>query len=224
MPNSIEGASFERLRQYGSGRTFSDFELRRVTFTSSTLAQHDDPSFSLEVRDSTLRNCSFSACAMSGVKLDNVTVDGARFSKSTVSGCVFRHVTLRGKIGQLIFAGPARTLSPEILESFCSAMVDFYADVDWALDIRDAIFTDASIRAVPGELVLRDENRHFLLDRTHREEVLSRSDVPLLAKVYFRSFDLTPFDSMVAVASQRSKSYDAQLADLRWLRERGLAK
>jgi uncharacterized protein YjbI with pentapeptide repeats len=224
MANGVEGASFERLRQYGSGRTFSDFELSRVAFTSSVLAQHDDPSFGLVVRDSVLRNCSFNACTMAGVKLENVTVDGARFKKSSISGCVFRNVTLRGKIGQFILGGPVSSLSAEMFASFSSAMVDFYRDVDWALDIRDAVFADAAIRAVPGDLVLRDEDRHFLLDRTDRDAVLSLSDAPPLVKAYFRDFDLTPFDSMVAVASQGSKTFEAQLADLRWLRERGLAK
>ena len=224
MANSVEGASFERLRQYGSGRIFSDFELTRVAFASCVLAQHDDPSFGLVVRDSVLRNCSFNACSMAGVKLENVTVDGARFRKIGIDGCVFRNVTLRGKIGQFILNGPAIALPEEMFASFSSAMVDFYRDVDWALDIRDAVFTDATIRAVPGELVLRNEDRHFLLDRTDRDAVLSMPDVPPLAKAYFRDFDLTPFDSMIAVASQGSKTFEAQLAGLRWLRERGLAK
>ncbi|MGW2696098.1 pentapeptide repeat-containing protein [Streptomyces sp. NPDC001296] len=223
MTDAIEGSSFERLRQYGSGRVFSDLDLRRVKFTSSLLAQHDDPSFDLVVRDSILQNCSFSACTMAGVRLENVTVDGARLSKSSISGCVFRNVTLRGKIGQFIFAGPVRSLGAEMFAAFSDGMADFYRDVDWALDIRDAVFADATIRAVPGELVRRDENRHFLLRRADRDAVLSLPDAPDLAKAYFRDFDLTPFDSMVAVASQGSKTFEKQLAELQWLRERSLA-
>jgi uncharacterized protein YjbI with pentapeptide repeats len=224
VANSIEGSSFDRLRQYGSGRVFGDLDLKRVKFTRCVLAQHDDTSFGLVVRDSTLQNCSFSACAMAGVKLENVTVDEARFSKSTIDSCVFRRVTLRGRIGRFIIDGPVPTLSAEMLAAFSRAMVDFYMDVDWALDIRDAVFADASIRAVPGELVRRDESRHFLLHRESRNAVLSLSDAPALTKAYFRNFDFTPFDSMVAVASQASKNFERQLAELQWLRERGLAE
>lgn len=223
MTDSVEDATFERLRQYGTGRTFSDLELRRVTFKSGVLAQHDDPSFGLAVRDSTLRNCSFSGCTMAGVKLENVMVDGAKFSRSSISGCVFHHVTLRGRIGQFIIGGPISSLPAEMFEAFSKAMVAFYGDVDWALDIREAVFSDATIRAVPGELVLRDESRHFLLNRADRDRVLSLPDAPPLVTAYFRDFDLTPFDSMVAVASQASKTFEAQLAALRWLREQGLA-
>jgi hypothetical protein len=223
MTDTMSEHSFDRLRQYGSGRVFSGLDLRRVTFTSSVLGQHDDPSFGLVVRDSILQNCSFSACVMAGVRLENVTVDGARLSKSSLSGCVFRNVTLRGKIGQFIVGGPVRSLRGEMFAAFSEGMVDFYRDVDWALDIRDAQFAGATIRAVPGELVRRDEDRHFLLRRTDRDTVLSLPDAPVLAKTYFRNFDLTPFDSMVAVASQRSKTFVNQLADLQWLRERSLA-
>lgn len=223
MTEAIEGSSFGRVRQYGSGRVFGNLDLRRVKFTSSVLAQHDDPSFGLVVRDSILQNCSFSACTMAGARLENVTVDGAKLSKSSISGCVFRHVTLRGKISQFILAGPVRSLGAEMFAAFSDGMADFYRDVDWALDIRDAVFADATIRAVPGELVRRDESRHFLLRRADRDTVLSLQEAPDLAKAYFRDFDLTPFDSMVAVASQGSKTFEKQLAELQWLRERGLA-
>jgi hypothetical protein len=153
MASSVEGASFERLRQYGSWRVFSDLELSRVAFTSCVLAQHDDPSFGLVVRDSVLRNCSFNACSMAGVKLESVTVDGARFRKCGIDGCVFRNVTLRGKIGQFILNGPAIALQAEMFASFSNAMVGFYRDVDWALDIRDAVFASAAIRAAgPGQI------------------------------------------------------------------------
>lgn len=223
MTDAIGEASFKRLRQYGSGRVFSDFELKRVKFTSSVLAQHDDPSFGLVVRDAILHNCSFSACTMAGVRLENVTVDGVKLSNSSISGCVFRNVILRGKVGQFIFAGPARSLGAEMFAMFSDGMANFYGDVDWALDIRDAVFADATIRAVPGELVRRDESRHFLLRRADRDTVLSLPDAPDLAKAYFRDFDLTPFDSMIAVASQASKTFEKQLAELQWLRERSLA-
>ncbi|MEV6345206.1 pentapeptide repeat-containing protein [Actinoplanes sp. NPDC051851] len=222
--NVVEKCSFERLRQYGSGRVFSELDLRSVKFSSCTLSQHDDPGFGLVVRDSTLRNCAFSACVMAGVKLDNVVIEGARFSRSSVTGCAFENVTLRGKIGQLILGGPVRSLPPEMFKAFSEALVDFYRDVDWALDISDAVFSDAAIRAVPGELIRRNPERHFLIRRHNREVVLSLPDAPDLVKAYFRDFDLTPFDSMMAVAAQGSKNFEKQLVDLQWLRERGLAE
>ena len=221
---TIDGPSLERLRHYGSGRVFRDLDLKGLKFTSCILAQHDDPSFGLVVRDSTLRDCSFNACTMAGVKVENVTVEGAKLSKSSISGCVFRNVSLRGRIGQFILGGPVRSLPAEMFVAFSSAMVSFYSEVDWALDIRDAVFADAAIRAVPGQLVRRDGSRHFLLHRANRDAVLLRLDAPALARAYFRDFDLTPFDSMVAIAAQGSKNFKAQLAGLQWLREQGLAE
>jgi uncharacterized protein YjbI with pentapeptide repeats len=222
--NSLVNTSFERLRQYGSGRIFSELDLRGVKFASCTLAQHDDPSFGLVVRDSMLRDCSFNACVMAGVALTNVVVDGARFTKSSISGCVFNNVTLRGRIGQFVLAGPARSLASEVFAAFSTSLVDFYRRVDCALDITDAVFTDAAVRAVPGDLIRRDVSRHFLIRRENRDTVLSLPDAPTLAKAYFRDFDLTPFDSMVAIAAQGSKNFEKQLADLQWLRERNLAE
>ncbi|GAA2517269.1 hypothetical protein Ahu01nite_084340 [Winogradskya humida] len=133
-------------------------------------------------------------------------------------------MTLRGRIGQLILGGPARSLPSEMFEAFSQALLEFYRDVDWALDISDATFADATIRAVPGELIRRDVGRHFLIRRENRDAVLSMPDAPGLAKAYFRDFDLTPFDTMIAVAAQGSKNFEKQLADLQWLRERDLAE
>ena len=219
-----DGTAFERLRQYGSGRVFAGFELRKVTFTSSVLAQHDDPGFGLVVRDATLRDCTFKACSMAGVRVEDVTVDGATFPRSTITGCVFRHVTLTGRIGQFILGGPVRSMEPAMAAAFTEAMTGYYRDVDWALDIRQASFADATVRAVPGELIRRDPARHFLLHRRDRQDVMAMPGAPPLAKTYFRDFYLEPFDTMVAIASQRSKTYDNQLAELQWLRERGLAE
>jgi uncharacterized protein YjbI with pentapeptide repeats len=220
----VEQSSFERLRQYGSGRTFSGLDLRSVNFTSCTLAQHDDPTLGLVVRDAMIVNCSFSACVMAGVAVENVVVNGAKFSRSSISGCVFRNVTLRGKIGQFILGGPVTSLPSKMYDDFSRCLKEYYRDVDWAMDISDAVFVDATIRAVPGELIRRNPERHFLLRRENRDLVLSRSDSPDLAKAYFRDFDLTPFDSMVAIAAQGSKNFERQLADLQWLREKGLAE
>jgi len=51
-------------------------------------------------------------------------------------------------------------------------VVEKYKEVDWALDIRDAVFSSAEFFGVPGELIRRDENTQVLL----RREAFSRVD------------------------------------------------
>ncbi|GLW64880.1 hypothetical protein Arub01_31240 [Actinomadura rubrobrunea] len=221
MRQQISRETFEYLRGYGGKRTYSGIDLDRVKFVSCVLGQDDDPEFGFVVRDVTAKRCRTNACTVHGVRFEDVTVDGLACDHLSLGGCLFKHVTLKGKIGPILTT-PVNTLSEETTAAMNAAMVAYYQDVDWALDISEAEFSDAGFSMVPGELVRRDPETQFLL---RREVVVPAMDsLPRVVRIEASRFEDTPFDSIVAVAPRRSKHFERYLAEFQQAREAGLVE
>lgn len=216
-----DGQTVAKARLTGAGKRYDGFRLTGSTFTGCVLAQFDDPALTLEVRDGSIERCRVERCSAQGVFFDEITVDTLKFAQlHQFYGCVFRHVTLRGKItGTVMAIGPHASLPnrPDHL----AGIVQRYKDVDWALDISEALFTDADFYYVPGHLIRRDESTQFLLER-ERFAGVDRREMPGFASIWASRFDATPFDSLVAIAPKASKRMPEYMADAEWLRDQGL--
>lgn len=217
----IEKQSFHNVKSVGSHRTVADLELVRCEFTGSALSQFDDPAFSLVVRDVTARRCVVKRSVSSGARFEEVLVDGLTTASLQLEGCAFRHVTLRGRIGLLMLVPPNPSMPPDVRAAFERGLRDFYAGVDWALDISEAEFDGADLYYLPGDLVRRDPETQFLLHRPGPDADLS--GLPVYADIAIRRFESTPFDTLVAVAPKKSKKFADMLAHYEELRARKLA-
>jgi hypothetical protein len=146
-----------------------------------------------------------------GVVFEDVTVDGLATNHQGLGGCLFKHVTLKGKIGPILTTPPSHGIGEEIRAAMTAAMVDYYKNVDWALDISEAEFSDGDFSMVPGDLVRRDPETQFLL----RRDVITQANenLPISPSIAASRFESTPFDSIVAIVPRRSKQF------LRWLEE-----
>jgi hypothetical protein len=224
--NRIEKQAFLNVKSVGSHRTFEDLELVRCEFTGANLAQFDDPEFNLVVRNVTATRCTVKRSGVQGVRFEEVLIDGLTTgSAPALHGCVFRHVTLRGRIGGLLFQPPNPTLPADVREAFTAGALRYYQDVDWAIDITEAEFAgDVNFFFVPGHLVRRDVETQYLL----RRETFAGMDLggfPLLARVAVERFEATPFDSIVAIAPKRDKTFFPKMkAAMDELRNAGLAE
>ncbi len=222
MRQQLSGLTFENLRRYGTGHTFSEIDLDRVKFVGCVLGQQDDPEFGFVVRDMTGARCRADNCSVQGVRFEDVTVDGLTTKNQQLGGCLFRHVTLKGKIGPIMTTPVHRGVPEEIRAAMNAAMVAYYNDVDWALDISEAEFSDADFYMVPGDLVRRDPETQFLL----RRDVITpaKDGLPLGPNIAASRFDTTPFDSLVAVVGRRSKNFARDLEEFEQVRKAGLAE
>jgi hypothetical protein len=179
----------------------------------------------------TLIACSQRACGISGAILDEVTVD----SFATVGriplfldGVAFRHVVLAGRLA-MFKINPAPTLEPTATERqvWIDGNRDYYAGVDWALDISRAQFVSApDLHYVPGHLVRRDEETQALASRSILQDAPWQSlpwgkSALRIAVEWF--LDHGPYDSVVIAAARKSKYFREDLAALKMLRSEGLA-
>jgi hypothetical protein len=151
------------------GQLFEDLEFRRCTFVGSALSVTKKPKLRSTVRNVRLLDCREMGCSLHAAIVEEVFVDGLETSNPFHAwGAVFRHVTLRGRIGGIMLSHAVTPGRPESAEqrAFDAANAAFYASVDWALDLREAEFTDdADLRGVPGRLVRRNPETQVLITR-----------------------------------------------------------
>ncbi|MDN0195295.1 hypothetical protein [Streptomyces sp. S.PNR 29] len=220
----VNAATFRSQKIIGGPRVLGDVGLTRCTCVGSTLAQFDDPGFGFVVQGVEARRCKVDNCGAHGVLFRDVLVEDLSIAGGLLlEACVFDRVTLRGNIGRVVTTPPNDALPEEVRESFVAAMRVAYQEVEWALDIREAKFSDADFYYVPGELIRRDEETQFLLRRESFSGV-NLSDLPVYAGIAAGRFEVSPWDSIVAVAPRRSKSFGQVLSELNELRGMGLAE
>jgi hypothetical protein len=208
----------------GSPKVLQDAEFEQCYFEGGGLAQYDDPSCGLVVKNVILRKCRGGNVGLHGVRFENVTVDGlTNRSGLQLRSCLFDRVTLRGKIGRIMTMEAHSAIPAEMRAAFREQAVKLYADIEWALDISQAEFSDVDFSYVPGQLVRRDPETQFLV---HREAALSVAldSLPSYASVIAERAGLSPYDTTVAPVPTRSKNADRYRAELQVLRDRGIAE
>jgi len=219
-------------RDFDSGHVYENAEFVSCRFDNCSVSAASRP----ELR-STFRNMRFFQCTVSAMPLgpaivEEVLVDGLQTGGNErfllqVFGAVFKHVTLRGNIGDLMltpFLGIARTSAEQ--RAFDAANAEYYRHVDWALDIRDAAFTECDIRNVPARLIRRDPKSQVVVTRKRalegrwRELDLSRTYWPVTLDLFLQRED----EDVVLVAAKQDPSFQNQVVGLECLRRAGVAE
>jgi hypothetical protein len=215
----ISGGVVADVKLSDSGRVYSDLEFDSTTFRNCSLAGAGGSPRSVVVQRVSARACTLSRCHAYRAFFDDVQIDGLVTEDSVqLSGCVFRHVVLRGNVGE-IFLHPSQNAQ----ESVDQEALQMYADIDWAMDISEARFGDTSLYYLPGDLVRRNPEEQFLLRRETFTDI-DRGTLPSFLKFAVRRFKFTPFSSMVTVAPQDPASYREYLTQMQEMRARGLVE
>lgn len=209
----------------------SGMSFQRCFFDNSGIGPPSHPRFRSFISDLYLQECRQRACALSGVVIDNVVVDGlGREGRMPLflSGVALRHVTLKGRIGFFkLQATPYINPTAQQLKLWADANRAYYEGVDWALDISEAQFTFApDLHFIPGSLIRIDPATQALVTREKAMSV-SLDSLPWgdsgfdIALKWF--IEDGPYDEVVLVAPKKSKGFSADVKVLNMLRERGIA-
>jgi hypothetical protein len=212
-----------------SGRVVEGMEFRRCRFESCTLSAVLHPTQRTVVRDFRLFDCSERGCLVGPVVAEEVLIDGLGTGDLLQTwGAVFRHVTLRGRIGRVMTSSIVDISSddPRPQRLFDEANARYYETVDWALDISEAEFEEADIRGVPARLIRRDPETQVVVTRERalegrwRELDLSGTYWDTYIEFMLDRGD----DDVVLIASRRAHDFQPLLEGLRLLREAGVAE
>lgn len=222
-----QNREFRSFYDRNSRRTFADLEFRKCHFVSCAVSITRDPRRRSTVRNVRLVDCEQHGCALDAAIVEDVLVDGFRSEGLFQTwAAVFKHVTLRGKIGH-VMTSPAvatGTATPAQQKAFDEANAAYYATVDWALDIREARFAEADLRGIPARLVRRDPETQFILTRERAEKAMADE---LLEKGSYWWHVLQLFldlglQDKVMVAPKAHPRFRKILGDLWALRDKGI--
>jgi hypothetical protein len=224
--------NFERVRDLNSAAVFDDMEFRECRFDGARVSLASSPENRSTFRGIRLFGCTHVGCAVGPAIIDNVLIEGLAGRELLIANaCAYRHVVLRGSVGDIKFcrrvpsvSGPVGMLSRRQAK-FDEANAEFYSNVDWALDISDAEFNSGEVEGVPVHLVRRDRSTQFVVRSSAihacrwREVDLSGTYWPALLTAY----DLKRTGDVILVAPKAAPDFERLLAGLVRLRDAGVA-
>ncbi len=227
MRERYVGRSFDRFRDRDSGRTFENLEFEDCEFLDTALSITLEPARRSTVRDVTLLSCKVGrAATLRSAIVEECLIDGLDIQRGVhTAGAVYRHVTLKGRVGPLTLT--SRVLHEAAQPLFDAANEQYYKAVDWALDISRAVFTDeVELKGVPGHLVVRDPVSQVLVTRERASSVRwDRMDLrPTAWDVGLDELLESTLDARVFAACKGSTDYEKQLRVVELFKESGLAE
>lgn len=203
-----------------------DFECRKVEF-QGCYAIAEDPSHRPLIRNIVLERCKNRGCSLDGAIVENVIIKHLDTANTLITwGTVFRHVTFQGRIGTMLlnhlFSTQEHPRVPEAAWRRCNE--EFYASVDWALDISQAEFKDIDIRGIPARVIRRNPETQMVLTReTALEGKWRNLDLSnTFWKTAIEMFLNWGYPDTVLVAGKRSATFERQMAGLNLLLNEGI--
>jgi hypothetical protein len=225
----FENQTFERFYDQDSSAVFSDLEFRKCRFVSCTISITLDPKLRSTVRNVNLVGCDYISGNLRPAIIENVTVEGLKTNRLFQSwGAVFKHVTLKGRIGRVMFSP---VVAPSVANrdhqiAFDDANSAFYKTVDWAMDISQGEFEECEIQNVPAKLIRRDPETQVIVTRAKaargewRKLDLSKTHWAVSLDFFLNRGD----QDIVLVAPKRNKRFPTLLDGLKMLRDAGVAE
>jgi hypothetical protein len=212
------------------GHVYSDLEFRDCAFVSCHLSVTEVPENRTIVRRVKAVNCEVTACWLWTGVFEDILVDGLKTHNMLASwGAVFKHVTLKGPIGQVMlnYAVGLGRATAEVQRAFDEANALYYGSVDWALDIGQGEFREADIRGIPSRLIRRHAETQAVVTRQKalegRWRQLDLSKTWWATSIeHFAKYSNDP--DVVLVAPKRHPRFRHLLDGIRRLRAEGIAE
>lgn len=229
MPIFLERAQVVDFQDRDSAAIFENLKFQSCYFESCMISVTVQPHLRSTVRKGVFRGCEVRGCLIDAAVLEDILVDGLKTRGLLQTwGAVFRHVTLRGRLGRIMLspAIASGVATPSEQRAFDEANARFYRDTDWALDITEGEFEELDLRGIPASLIRRDVETQVVVTR---KKAMSGAWRNLdLSKTYWATslqFLLDfGYPDTVLVAPKRHRKYRDLLDGLKMLRDAGVAE
>ena len=226
---TFENEEFTAFYDRG-GNVYEDLHFKKCTFISSSISITYDPANRTTVRNVTLERCRVVGSSLDCAVVEDVLVDGLQTSDLHQAwGALFKHVTLRGKIGRLMVTpliSPRHRNTPE-QAAFDEQREAYYETIDWALDISEAEAVELELAGIPARLIRRDPETQAVVTRQaalsgewRKLEPVNETVLGLAIQQMLKRGD----DDTVLVAERRARDFKQLLAGIQELRAAGVAE
>ena len=228
-----ENETFDRFEDRDSGAVFSEVEFRHCNFVNCSISKTHSPSLR-----STIRNVHILNCTANGSSLGTAVIEYSRIESLYTNklfqtfGTAFNQVVLRGRFDRLMIADDylPPVLLPEDrrrseISLFRDANLEFYQNVQWALDISEAEFKELSIRGIPASLIRRDPETQVVVTRERALNCdwsnlsLNENLWPTTIDLFLRGED----SDVILIAPKRHPKFRRYLEDIHILQKEGIA-
>ena len=155
----------------------SGVDLERCTFDWVSVGTEAER---VVVRDVRAIRCVFRNAYARGVVFEDCVLDTPKATKmQKLTGCMFKHVVVRGDPGLCLIEGWAGNegdgMTAEEARARDAAVLGYYEEVDWAIDVREADVGSFRMFSVPLHLVRRDPEKQLLVWKKHATHPVWRS-------------------------------------------------
>ena len=218
--------TFECFYDQETQEIFENIEFDKCVFDNCRISQTNNPFYRSTVRHVKLTNCKTIHSDTGIAIIEDVTVENLTVAQILqIYGSVYKHVTLKGKIGNIMLCDflPSNICDEEEQEAVRCENREYYDDVDWALDISQAEFIDCDIRGVPSDLIRRDPETQMIL-RREKAELINWGKLPLKSRLYQVTADnllYYGYDDTLLIAPKRARDFAELMHDLKILKEEG---
>jgi len=164
----FERKQFSNYSEEEAGKVIESCEFINCKFTGCYINFSDNPDERTTVKKVVLRNCEQKKCIIGAAILEDVTVENLKCSGLLQTwGAAFKRVKFKGEIGPLMISQDIRaaTAPPNIQKKFDKQNKEIYRNIEWALDISEALFEECEIRSIPAALIVRDPETQIVVDR-----------------------------------------------------------
>lgn len=226
----LTGQEFERVMDRG-GLVAQDIVFTQCTFDNCGLSLTNDPQRMSRVSRVALTGCTSMNSIIGPAYLDDIEIDGLKTGDiMIVWGALFRHVTLKGKIGSVKVNTAIQDphASAACQASFDRLREQHYGTVDWALDISQARPTMLDLRGIPAALVRidpRTQARVFRDCLASVDQVEAVKALDVNTRFILKQFVKSDAQDLVLAAptGRGAKFYQPVVASFEALRSAGLA-
>lgn len=218
----------QSLRGFDVTQGCADRVYQRCDFVGVSVGNQNDLSSMPRLSRLQFEACSTRGVAFDLAVLDEVEVDQLKTHNMLMfNGTLFRRTILRGRVGKMILNTLLQPENPAFVEECAQHANEFYRNIDWALDISEAIFDDCAIRSVPADLIRRDPETQAVV----RRETVNRVgwDHPAIASSRLRA-DLEDMifldlqEAVIIAPKGNRRNFASTMEGIRILRDAGIAE
>lgn len=227
--------TFSRLFDRGESHRIEDVAFYKCLFENCALSLTEDVTKMSEVRRTEMVDCSIYGCNTGPMVVSEVSISRLKTNDLLILWSPYLdRVVLSGEIGKIKInaEGGTWTADDERQRPFDDYRANFYAGVEWALDISNARFKEFDVRGVPGSMIRRDPESQVLITRERAlqvatpgwEEQLGPENKlwPFMVKLFLSDGDADTV--FVAPLGASKAKRDLLLKGLQELRRIGLAE